>query len=99
MSDLPITTSQLPLRQAVTELQPSAIRAFSAAVANIPGIIDLTVGEPDFNTPDTIKAAAVTSLEQNHTHYPPRPELLNYGKQSLLTSTKNMTLIIRLTKH
>lgn len=73
MSDLPITTSQLPLRQAVTELQPSAIRAFSAAVADIPGIIDLTVGEPDFNTPDAIKAAAVTSLEQNHTHYPPTP--------------------------
>jgi aspartate aminotransferase len=34
-------------------------------------IINLSVGEPDFNTPDHIKAAAKKALDDNFTFYPP----------------------------
>ena len=36
-------------------------------------IINLSIGEPDFNTPDHIKAAAIKAIENNQTHYPPVP--------------------------
>ena len=34
-------------------------------------IVDFSAGEPDFNTPDCVKAAAVQALEENFTHYTP----------------------------
>lgn len=36
-------------------------------------IISLSLGEPDFDTPEFIKDAAKTALDENHTHYPPVP--------------------------
>ena len=34
-------------------------------------IIDLSLGEPDFDTPDHIKAAAKKAIDDNWSHYPP----------------------------
>lgn len=34
-------------------------------------VVSLTLGEPDFNTPDFVKAAAISAIENNITHYPP----------------------------
>ena len=34
-------------------------------------IIDLSLGEPDFNTPEHIKEAAVKAVQDNWSHYPP----------------------------
>ena len=34
-------------------------------------IINLSLGEPDFNTPDHIKQAAIQAINDNCTHYPP----------------------------
>ncbi len=34
-------------------------------------IISLSLGEPDFNTPDFIKEAAKVAIDENFTHYPP----------------------------
>ena len=36
-------------------------------------IISLSLGEPDFDTPDVIKAAACDAIENNYTHYMPVP--------------------------
>ncbi|MBR1799305.1 MAG: pyridoxal phosphate-dependent aminotransferase [Bacteroidales bacterium] len=36
-------------------------------------IISLSIGEPDFNTPETIKEAAKQAIDDNFTHYPPVP--------------------------
>ncbi|MFC6181153.1 aminotransferase class I/II-fold pyridoxal phosphate-dependent enzyme [Lactiplantibacillus daowaiensis] len=55
----------------LAEIQPSDILAFNAEIANIPGIVRLTLGEPDFNTPEHVKAAAVKSIENNESHYAP----------------------------
>ena len=40
-------------------------------------IIDLSLGEPDFNTPDHIKEAGINAITQNFTHYPPVPGYLD----------------------
>jgi aspartate aminotransferase len=34
-------------------------------------VINLSIGEPDFNTPECIKEAAIEAIHQNKTHYPP----------------------------
>ncbi len=34
-------------------------------------IINLSIGEPDFNTPDPVKEAAKKAIDNNITHYPP----------------------------
>lgn len=36
-------------------------------------VIDLSLGEPDFNTPDDIKEAAKKAIDDNYTKYPPVP--------------------------
>ncbi|MDD5921019.1 MAG: aminotransferase class I/II-fold pyridoxal phosphate-dependent enzyme [Oscillospiraceae bacterium] len=51
--------------------QPSGIRKFTALAKEEPGCLFLTIGEPDFNTPDPVKEAAKDALDQNLTHYPP----------------------------
>ncbi len=36
-------------------------------------VISLSIGEPDFNTPDIVKEAAKQAIDDNFTHYPPVP--------------------------
>ena len=36
-------------------------------------IINLSVGEPDFNTPQHIKDAAIKAINDNYSHYSPVP--------------------------
>lgn len=71
-------------------LTPSRIRAFDQQVSSIPNIIKLTIGEPDLNTPEHVKQAAIKDIENNDSHYAPqagKPELRaaisNYLKRSL----------------
>ena len=47
------------LKKELSLLQPSDIREFDAYASKIPGIIKFTMGEPDFNTPEHIKQAAI----------------------------------------
>jgi len=36
-------------------------------------VIALSIGEPDFNTPEFIKEAAKRAIDENYSHYPPVP--------------------------
>ncbi len=40
-------------------------------------VIDLSLGEPDFNTPEHIKNAAIKAIEDNWSHYTPVPGYLD----------------------
>ncbi len=60
----------------LARLRLSGIRAYTNLAKETPGCIMLTIGEPDFDTPESIKAAAVRALEQGMTHYAPNPGLL-----------------------
>ena len=50
-------------------------------------IADLSLGEPDFNTPDYIKAAAIQAIHDNYTHYPPVPGYADL-RQAIVTKLK-----------
>ena len=57
------------LNQAVYGAKRSAIREFSRLAAQTPGCVRLTLGEPDFDTPVPIRAAAKDALDAGETHY------------------------------
>jgi aminotransferase len=57
------------LNSAVYDLKRSAIREFAKLAKETPGCISLTLGEPDFNTPDPVAEQAKASLDAHETHY------------------------------
>lgn len=59
------------LNKNFARLSPGGIRAFDYQVSAIPGIVKLTLGEPDFNVPDAMKQAAIDSINANDSHYAP----------------------------
>lgn len=65
------------LSATVNRLAPSATLAMSQKSAELKAqgldIINLSVGEPDFNTPDHIKEAAKKAVDENFSRYSPVP--------------------------
>lgn len=57
------------LNPTLVNLAPSGIRRFFDIAAEIPEVISLTIGEPDFATPWHIRQAGITNLEQGKTWY------------------------------
>lgn len=53
----------------VKNIQISGIRQFFNMVANYPDAIQLTIGQPDFPTPEHIKEAGKQAIENNRTSY------------------------------
>jgi aspartate/methionine/tyrosine aminotransferase len=63
----------------LAQLATSGIRRFTALANQTPGCVKLTLGEPEFDTPEPIRAAVGESLARGLTHYPP-----NNGRTELL---------------
>lgn len=61
-------------------VKPSEILAFAQYSSKIPDITKFTVGEPDFNTPEHIKEAAIAGVKANHSHYAPSNGTLGLRK-------------------
>jgi aminotransferase len=57
------------LSDKVRSLKPSGIRRYFDMLAEMKDVISLTIGEPDFTTPEPITRAAIASLEAGETHY------------------------------
>jgi aminotransferase len=57
------------LNSNVRDIKISGIRKFFNMVADIEGMISLTIGQPDFPTPQHIKDAAKKSIDENFTSY------------------------------
>lgn len=51
------------------KIEVSLIRQFDQSISDVPGIMKLTLGEPDFTTPDHIKEAAKAAIDANQSHY------------------------------
>ena len=51
------------------KIEVSLIRQFDQSISNIPGVLRLTLGEPDFTTPDHVKKAAKAAIDANESHY------------------------------
>ncbi len=65
------------LSDRLNRLAPSATLAMSQRSSELKAqgvdVINMSVGEPDFNTPDHIKAAAIRAVEENYSRYSPVP--------------------------
>ena len=61
----------IPLNSNLSSLKRSGIRVYTNMAREIPDCAMLTIGEPDFDTPQPIKDAAWESLRRGQTHYAP----------------------------
>ena len=61
----------IPLNQNLSTLTRSQIRVFTNLARETPDCAMLTIGEPDFDTPEEIRLAAVAALQAGQTHYAP----------------------------
>lgn len=63
------------LSSKLEKLQPPATIAMTQKARDLKqqgnDVISLSIGEPDFDTPDFIKEAAKLAIDQNYSHYPP----------------------------
>lgn len=82
------------LSDRLNSLSPSATLAMSQKSAELKAqgvdVINLSVGEPDFNTPDHIKEAAKQAIDENYSRYSPvagYPALRNAIVAKLKTKT------------
>lgn len=58
-----------PLSDKILTIQPSGIRKFFDIVSEMKDAISLGVGEPDFDTPWSIREEGIRALEKGKTHY------------------------------
>ena len=59
------------LNSAIYGARRSAIREYSRLAAETPGCVALTLGEPDFDTPQPVEAAVDEAFTHHETHYIP----------------------------
>jgi aminotransferase len=65
------------LNKRVVDIKPSGIRKFANLVAGYKDAIGLTLGQPDFPTPEHVKQAAKNAIDENRTTYTVNPGLLD----------------------
>lgn len=89
------------IRPELHDIEVSGIRTFNNRVTGIPDMIRLTLGEPDFPTPEHIKQAGISAIQENFTNYTPNagmPELLaaasKYFKEKYDLSYKDNEIIV-----
>ena len=101
----------LILSQRVERIKPSPTLAISARADELlesgKPIINLSVGEPDFDTPDHIKAAAIKAIQEGRTKYTAvdgikslKQAIINkFAKENNLNYTLNQILVSCGAKH
>lgn len=53
----------------LNKIEVSLIRQFDQSISDVSGIMKLTLGEPDFTTPDHVKEASKAAIDANQSHY------------------------------
>lgn len=80
------------LSERLNRLAPSATLAMSQKSSEMKAqgidVINLSVGEPDFNTPDHIKDAAKKAIDENYSRYSPVPGYMDLRK-AIVQKLKN----------
>ncbi|MBQ2853977.1 MAG: aminotransferase class I/II-fold pyridoxal phosphate-dependent enzyme [Oscillospiraceae bacterium] len=61
----------IPLNQNLNALKRSQIRVYTNLARATTGCAMLTIGEPDLDTPEAVKLAAMEAIQNNQTHYAP----------------------------
>ncbi|SQC71030.1 Putative aminotransferase A [Listeria fleischmannii subsp. fleischmannii] len=73
-----------PIRPELSAIKISGIRRFNSEISDIDGILKLTLGEPDFDTPEHVKQAAINAINDNFTNY-----TNNAGTPELVSAAAN----------
>ncbi|NLE24908.1 MAG: aminotransferase class I/II-fold pyridoxal phosphate-dependent enzyme, partial [Clostridiaceae bacterium] len=90
------------VKKNILETPPSGIRKYFDLINEMKGVISLGIGEPDFETPWTIREEGIYSLEKGKTHYSSnagfielRKEISNYmnNRFGLEYNPKNELLV------
>ena len=80
------------LSDRLNRLAPSATLAMSQKSGEMKAqgvdVINMSVGEPDFNTPDHIKAAAKKAIDDNYSRYSPVPGYMDL-REAIVAKLKN----------
>lgn len=83
--------STYPLSQRVLNMEESATLRMTQLARNLKAqghdVISLSIGEPDFDTPDHIKEAAKKALDEGYTKYTPVPGLMEL-REAICTKFK-----------
>ena len=69
------------LSDTIQNIKPSGIRKFFDIAATMDDVISLGVGEPDFQTPWSVRKAGITSLERGKTKYTSNSGLLELRQE------------------
>lgn len=81
----------LNVSQRITRMELSPTLAMSQRSREMQAegvdVINLSVGEPDFDTPDHVKAAAKKAIDENYSHYSPVPGFLRL-RQAIVNKLK-----------
>ena len=70
MSEIILSNRVLNMAESATLAMTNKSRELKAQGIDV---ISLSIGEPDFNTPETAKQAGIDAINNNDTHYPPVP--------------------------
>jgi len=74
----------MQISERIQQLSPSATLAMSQKSAELKSrgvdVINMSVGEPDFNTPEHIKQAAKQAIDDNYSRYTPVPGYMSLRK-------------------
>jgi aspartate aminotransferase len=84
------------LSERITQMQESATLKMAKLSRELKAqgqdIIDLSIGEPDFDTPQHIKDAAKKALDEGYTHYTPVPGYIDLRKAIALKLKRDNNL-------
>ena len=78
MTTQPLAPARARLSERVRTVPPSGIRKYFDLIATMPDVISLSVGQPDFTTPEQVIDAGVSRLRIGRTQY-----TSNYGTREL----------------
>lgn len=86
------SSSTVSLSRRVLELHESQTLEMAAKARNLKekglDVINLTLGEPDFNTPEHIKEAAKKAIDENFSFYTPVPAIMEL-REAIATKLRN----------
>ncbi|MFD1017977.1 aminotransferase A [Thalassobacillus hwangdonensis] len=80
------------VNQTIKDIEISGIRKFFNMVGDYEDIVSLTIGQPDFTTPEHIKEAAKQAIDRNYTTYTHNAGILPLRKAIADFSNRNYNL-------
>jgi aspartate/methionine/tyrosine aminotransferase len=75
------------------EIEWSGIRIMFALADKIPDVVNLGIGQPDFDTPEFIRDAAKQALDDGYTRYPPAKGFMDL-RQAIAAKLKRQNNIV-----